>query len=138
MLTGRCQCEGVRFSISGKLGPAGFCHCKQCRRANGSAFASNAPVRTQYFKVNQGDDLIREFESSPNKFRAFCSRCGSPIYSRHASEPEIRRIRLGTLEDDPGRKPLAHLWVSAKASWYTIEGDLPCFAEGPDGPRAAR
>ena len=81
MLTGRCQCEGVRFSISGKLGPAGFCHCKQCRRANGSAFASNAPVRTQYFKVNQGDDLIREFESSPNKFRAFCSRCGSPIYS---------------------------------------------------------
>ncbi|MFK7896139.1 MAG: GFA family protein [Myxococcota bacterium] len=136
MLTGRCQCAGVRFSISGKLGPAGLCHCEQCRRANGSAFAANAPVRTQYFKIEEGLELLREFESSPNKFRAFCSRCGSPIYSRHDSEPDIRRVRLGTLDGDPGRQPLAHLWVSDKASWYTIDADLPKFAEGPDGPLA--
>ena len=46
MLEGGCLCSGIRFRLTGKLGPAGFCHCKQCQRASGSAFAANAPVRS--------------------------------------------------------------------------------------------
>jgi hypothetical protein len=130
MLEGGCLCGGVRFRIHGKLGPAGFCHCKQCQRASGSAFAVNAPVRTRYFELHVGADLVREYESSPNKFRAFCSRCGSPVYSRRDEEPEIRRIRLGTLDSDPERRPLAHVHTSSKAPWYEIHDDLPRYPEG--------
>jgi hypothetical protein len=101
MLEGGCLCGGVRFAIDGKLGPAGHCHCSQCRRASGAAFASNAPVRTRYFTLRSGAELVREYESSPGKYRAFCCRCGSPLYSRRESEPALRRIRLGTLDGDP-------------------------------------
>jgi hypothetical protein len=73
---------------------------------------------------------VREYESSPNKYRAFCSRCGSPVYSRRDEEPEIRRIRLGTLDSDPERRPLAHVHVSSKAPWYEIHDDLPRYPEG--------
>lgn len=130
MLEGRCLCGGVRFRLTGRLGPAGFCHCKQCQRASGSAFAANAPARAKYFEVVAGADLISEYESSSGKFRAFCSRCGGPIYSRRDSEPDIRRIRLGTLESDPERRPLAHLWVASKAPWYSISDSLPQYREG--------
>jgi hypothetical protein len=130
MLEGGCLCGGVRFRVTGKLGPAGFCHCKQCQRASGSAFAANAPARTRYFEITSGSGLVREYESSAGKFRAFCSRCGSPLYSRLDTEPEIRRIRLGTLDSDPERRPLAHVWTSSKAPWYSIHDSLPQFQEG--------
>ena len=132
MIEGGCVCGGVRFCITGKLGPAGYCHCKQCQRASGSAFAANAPVRTKYFTLTCGEDLISEYESSPGKFRAFCRHCGSPIYSRRTTEPDLRRIRLGTLDSDPERRPLAHVWVSSKAPWYVIGDALPQYPEGLD------
>ena len=130
MLDGGCLCGGVRFRITGKLGPVGFCHCKQCQRASGSAFAANAPVRTRYLELSSGSDLLKEYESSPGKFRAFCGRCGSPIYSRRDSEPELRRIRLGSLDSDPERRPLGHVWVRSKAPWYSIGDSLPQYPEG--------
>jgi len=129
-LEGGCLCGGVRFRIDGRLGPAGFCHCKQCQRASGSAFAANAPVRTRYFAMSAGADLVAEYESSPGKFRAFCHRCGSPVYSRRDAEPEIRRIRLGSLDSDPERRPLVHVHVSLKAPWYSIADSLPQYPEG--------
>jgi hypothetical protein len=132
MLEGGCLCGGVRFRVTGKLGPAGFCHCKQCQRASGSAFAANAPARTKYFEITAGAELVSEYESSTGKFRAFCRHCGSPLYSRTLGDPEIRRIRLGTLDTDPERRPLAHVWVTSKAPWYEIEDSLPQYLEGLD------
>ncbi len=133
MLEGGCLCGGIRFQVTGRLGPVGYCHCKQCQRASGSAFAANAPARTRYFQLTSGKDLVSEYESSAGKFRAFCRRCGSPIYSRRDSEPELRRIRLGTLDSDPERRPLAHVWVRSKAPWYSIEDGLPQHPEGLTG-----
>jgi hypothetical protein len=130
MLEGGCLCGGVRFRIRGKLGPAGFCHCKMCQRASGSAFAANAPVRTRYLEWVSGRELVHEYESSPGKFRAFCGRCGSPLYSRRDSEPEQRNLRLGTLDGDPERRPLAHVFVGDKAPWYEIQDALPQYVEG--------
>src|SRR5262245_49063028 len=134
MIEGGCLCGGVRFRVTGKLGPAGYCHCKQCQRASGSAFATNAPVRTKYFELVAGRDLVIEYESSPGKFRAFCGRCGSPVYSRRDTEPDIRRLRLGTLDSDPERRPLGHVWVSSNAPWYTLADAQPQYPEGLPDP----
>jgi hypothetical protein len=133
MLEGGCLCGGVRFRVTGKLGPAGFCHCKMCQRASGSAFAANAPVRTRYFQLHAGAELVTEYESSPGKFRAFCRRCGSPLYSRRVDEPEQRRLRLGTLDGEPERRPLAHVHVASKAPWFEIHDALPRYREGLEG-----
>jgi hypothetical protein len=130
MLVGSCLCGGVRFRVNGRLGPVTYCHCKQCQHASGSAFAANAPARAAYFELTSGDNLVSEYESSPGKFRAFCRRCGSPVYSRRDAEPDIRRIRLGTLDSDPERRPLAHFWVNSKAPWYSIGDSLPQYPEG--------
>lgn len=127
VIEGRCLCGGIRFRIIGKLGPVGICHCRECRKASGSAFAANAPVRMKYFELTAGADLVSEYESSPGKFRAFCSRCGSPVYSRRTGESDIRRIRLGSLDSDPQRRPLVHVWVDEKAPWYEIRDDLPRY-----------
>jgi hypothetical protein len=130
MLRGKCLCDGVRFEITGKLGPLGYCHCTECRRANGTAFSANADVQRADLWFTSGDALLREFESSPGRFRAFCSRCGSPIYKRTAERPEVMRVRLGLLEDDPQLRARAHIWVSEKAPWYEITDSLPQLPQG--------
>jgi hypothetical protein len=125
MLNGSCLCGQVRYQISGKIGPTGYCHCRTCRKAQGTAFTVSAPVRTKYFRVLSGADCVTEYESSPGKKRCFCRVCGSPVWSTRELQPDVVRIRLGLVDEDPGRRPLAHIWVSEKAPWFEITDDLP-------------
>ena len=122
--TGGCLCGGVRYALDGAIGPAVFCHCSQCRRASGSAFAANATINTADFTLVQGRELIGEFESSPGKLRAFCSRCGSPLYARHRTKPEVMRLRLGSLDHAEDIELRGHIWTGSKAGWYPITDDL--------------
>ena len=126
MVTGACLCGRVRYEIDGKIGPVIHCHCVTCRKAQGGAFVTNAPVRRKYFRLVSGEESVTEFESSPGKKRCFCRVCGSPLWSRRDSDPDTIRIRLGVVDGDPGRRPLAHIWVGEKAPWYEITDALPC------------
>ena len=130
VITASCLCGAVRLRITGRLGPVVYCHCSQCRRASGSAFATNASVRRSEIAFVSGLDTVTEYESSPGEYRAFCARCGSPVYCRVAGHDDYLRVRLGTLDQDPGRRTMAHVWVGSKAPWFAITDDLPQWDEG--------
>ncbi len=127
MLKGSCLCGGIRYEIDGEVGPITNCHCGQCRKASGASFATNASVSASSFRFVAGAELLREWESSPGKRRCFCGRCGSPILKRSADAPKTLRLRLGTLDGDPRRKPSRHIYVGSKAPWVEIIDDLPRF-----------
>ena len=129
MHKGSCLCGNVRYELIGELGEFGYCHCTSCRKASGSAHAANAPIERADFHLVSGTDTLREFESSPGKFRGFCARCGSPIYAYLAATRETLRIRLGSLDTVFMKQPRAHTFVSDKASWEPIADNLPQFAE---------
>jgi hypothetical protein len=131
MLKGRCLCEGVRLEIDAALGPVIACHCSQCRRSTGSAFSPNASVPADRFRIVTGSELIREYSNHPGAHRAFCSRCGSPLYGRSDAYPGIIRIRLGTLNDTDGARAVAHIFTGSKADWFEISDDAEQFEEWP-------
>jgi hypothetical protein len=126
MLRGSCLCGKVSYEISGKLSGALNCHCSMCRKAHGAAFRSRARVNAADFKWIKGEDLITWFESSPGTQRGFCSRCGSPLLSRFDNKSSYG-LPLGALDDDPGVKPLMHVYVASKAPWHDITDALPQF-----------
>jgi hypothetical protein len=130
MYTGSCLCGGVKFSINAELAPIQICHCSQCRKAQGGAFATNTPVATSDFQFNSGADLLTEYESSPGKRRFFCRQCGSPIYSSRDSLPNVMRIRAGLLDEPLKVKPVFHFYTASKCSWLDINDDLPKYEEG--------
>ena len=76
------------------------------------------------------EDLLTSFKSSPSKIRYFCSKCGAHIYAYVEGQDEYV-LYLGTLDDDPGQKPIRHIFVSEKASWYSIDDQLPQFDQWP-------
>lgn len=127
MYEGSCLCGTIRYEISGPIGPFGHCHCTSCRKASGTAFATNAPVERSAFRLVDAAGALREFESSPGKFRVFCSQCGSPIYAYLKAAPDVVRIRLGTLDTPFHELPRAHTFVGEKADWHRILDALPQF-----------
>ena len=128
--TGSCLCGGVRFRVEGELGPVQVCHCTQCRKAQGGPFAAVIPVDAAAFHFIQGADLLSAYESSPGKQRAFCGRCGSPVYSRREALPGVLRLRAGLI-DEPLTVGIAwHAHTGSKCGWWTIEGDAPRYLVG--------
>lgn len=127
MVTGGCLCGSVRFEISGPIRNIVHCHCSQCRKAQGSAFATNGIVKAADFRLLCGQDTLTGYESSPGQTKYFCRVCGSPIMSRTAARPGQVRVRLGTIESDIEARPMAHIFASSKAEWETIRGDLPRY-----------
>lgn len=134
--TAQCLCGGIRFRIDGELAPIQICHCAQCRRAQGSAFAANIPVAESALHVDSGRELMNEFESTPGKKRAFCKRCGSPVYSRRDNLPGVLRIRAGLINEPLPVRPAFHAYVASKANWYEIHDSVPQHAEGYVPPPA--
>jgi hypothetical protein len=127
-LAGGCLCGAVRYVLDGPLGAIVLCHCGQCRKAQGGAFAVNAPVRAADFRLVTGAEALNAYASSPGKWRSFCGRCGSPIHSRRDSQPELLRLRLGTLDTLIAERPSAHIHVASKADWWRITDALPQHA----------
>lgn len=132
MHQGSCLCGNVRYVIRGELGGAVFCHCSRCRKANGSAFATNAPVDEAAFEVISEADSLKSFSTPEGVHRLFCGNCGSPIASKRDSMPGVLRLRIGTLDTPVGAaRPSAHIFAASKADWYEIHDALPQFAERP-------
>jgi hypothetical protein len=124
---GGCLCGRVRYQIDGPLGGIEFCHCSQCRRASGTAFASNMSVAAENFRVLNGEASLKAHESTPGKQRVFCAECGSPIISRARGAPGWVRVRVGTLDEPVAARPDFNFHTESKASWWTIADDLPRY-----------
>ena len=75
----------VRFFITGPIRNIVYCHCSRCRRAQGSAFATNGIVATKDFEVTKGAKNLSTYESMPGRTKQFCKTCGSPILSKNAA-----------------------------------------------------
>ena len=129
MYEGSCLCGSIHYRIEGELSDFGYCHCTSCRKASGSAHSANAGMERKNFTLSDPSGVLREFESSPGKFRAFCSNCGSPLYAYLTRSQELVRVRLGTLDTPFTKHAKAHTFVSDKATWEVIHGDLPQFDE---------
>jgi hypothetical protein len=127
MYQGGCLCGTVRFEVHGPIRNIVYCHCSQCRKAQGSAFATNGVVEASDLHFVAGEDNLSRFAQSPDQARYFCQSCGSPIYSESTARPHLRRIRLGTLESAIEERPMAHIFASSKADWEEICGDLPQY-----------
>ena len=129
LYTGACLCGKVRFEITGGIQNPVYCHCSRCRKAQGSAFASNGNVDIKAFKFISGETELTAYThpATPDQTKYFCHHCGSPIMSKSPLTPNSVRIRLGSIESDITEKPSAHIFVSSKANWENIEGDLPQY-----------
>jgi len=124
---GSCLCGNIKFEINGPINDIIMCHCSLCRKAQGSAFATNANVARKNFKFVCGEDNMTGYQATPGQTKYFCKTCGSPIMSQQAEHHDITRIRLGLIKSNISERPTAHIFVGSKANWETVTDDLPQY-----------
>ena len=131
MIRGSCLCGAIRFEIE-KVRWLTHCHCGNCRKLSGAAFATYAHVDDGKFRFVSGEDHMQEFESSPGSIRRRCATCGCPAPGK-APYLKTWSVPAGLLDDDPQVRPVLHVFASSKAPWWTIQDDLPQHAKWVPG-----
>ncbi len=133
MIRGSCLCGSIRYRTDEVVGPLGHCHCQMC----GAAFSSVVAADQTTFRWEEGRELLSTFESSPGKWRWFCSRCGSQLISTRGSaadaSPDSVLLRAGCIDSGYETPGVAHCWVESKARWHEITDELPQFERGFPG-----
>ena len=132
-IEGSCKCGAVHYRYIGEIGTVTVCHCADCRKLQGGAGVVAAPVASAGVKWSGGRELITEFESSPGKQRAFCRRCGTPLYSRRVDVPEVLRLRMGCIDSPTDVVPVAHIFCHDVPAWASLDDDLPRYPRHEPG-----
>ena len=130
MSRAQCLCGAVAWEIDGPFELMSHCHCARCRKTHGAAFATYVSGPADRFRLQGADNVVR-WQSSPGFFRCFCGRCGAVV----PGDPFDGKIFVpaGNFDDDPGARPLAHIFVASKAPWFEICDSLPRFDAYPPG-----
>ena len=106
--TGGCQCGAIRYEIREAPDLVYTCHCTECQRLTGSAFAMALVVAGAAFQLAgtpQPRPLQRKADSGRTVTRWVCPDCGTWIWSGSKSDPAMREaIRV-----DPQRAALGRL-----------------------------
>ena len=132
MITGRCECGSVKYQVDGEINDFSHCHCSQCRRLHGAAFASFGGVARGDFSYLSGQADLATYESSDSHARVFCRICGSNILVDLESEPESLYLAMGTVDGDPKCPPGYHIFVGSKASWHPFGDQSPRYDTLPE------
>ena len=125
MLKGKCECGVVSLQVKGEIEEFSHCHCSQCRRLHGSAFATFAAVAQAGFSYLSGQDKVSSYASSDHVTRHFCSNCSSMIMSEDVQDKEVFYLSMSILQGAPEHPEGYHEFVSSKASGHEILDDLP-------------
>ncbi|MBE8158102.1 MAG: GFA family protein [Betaproteobacteria bacterium] len=120
MVSGKCLCGGVRFSVAETPKTVGLCHCGMCRKwCGGMPFAEfEAEV------VLEKSETLRWWKSSPWGERGFCGECGTPMFWRAPGIPQWG-VSAGALDSAAGMEIAKHIFIDDKADFYNFADDAP-------------
>jgi hypothetical protein len=124
MIKGGCLCGAVLFEIDDAIGSARFCHCTNCRKFSGTAYAAWGLVRADRFTTVPGIPAVTRYDSGGGQ-RVFCSACGSPLWYEPAELLQYRGVPLGAIHEGDVPTPEMHVWTRSKAPWVSITDGLP-------------
>ena len=122
---GSCLCGSIAYEYEDHVLDFRYCHCPRCRKATGSAFASNIFVAPNQFHWTDGQENVVRYDLPEAKSFAtcFCKICGSPLPHLTRSGEKVV-IPAGSLDDDPEIKPKCGIWWSERASWFVPSNEI--------------
>jgi hypothetical protein len=138
-LTGGCPCGAIRYEVTAMPLALYACHCTDCQRKSGAAFALNMPVASNAFRIVKGTPKGWSSEGPSGEITTswFCGECSGRLYGERPSRPDSMTIRAGTLDDTGWLIPAAHIFMRSAQSWdaslrAAMASDVPCFDSMPD------
>ncbi len=132
-LTGGCACGSVRYELLARPMFVNCCHCDDCQRLTGSAFVINAIIETKATKLLRGNPVAVPVprEDGPHDIYR-CRKCQTAVWSDYGHKPNVRFVRVGTLDHPSALKPHAHIFTRWKVKWLKLPKGTPSLRDSYD------
>ncbi len=131
---GGCQCGAIRYEIAGAPTVVYTCHCRECQRQSGSAFAMAMVVPRDRFRITRGTpkSFARTAESGRRVVGWFCPDCGTRLYHTPGELGQNCNVKPGTLDDTSWLRPSVHCWTRSRQPWVVLAADAATYETQPE------
>lgn len=127
---GGCACGATRYKLTNTPLIVHACHCRDCQRLSGSAFATNIWIERCFVEANDAPLASMTVPAGSGKpqeiFR--CARCGTALWSKyHAAPGDTVLLRAGTLDHPEAAAPDVHIFTRSKQPWFELPAGARSF-----------
>ena len=126
-IRGRCLCGAIELRLTPPTEMASYCHCESCRRAHAAPFVAWTSVPEAAFRIEEGADALRSYDSSDGVHRSFCGTCGSPLVYRADKTPGRVYVPIAALVDELDRELESHVSYEEHPRWLEGLHELPAY-----------
>jgi hypothetical protein len=123
--TASCRCGQLKATVTGDPVRVSACHCLDCKKRSGSAFAVQARWPVELFESEGTSKTWIQLADSGNRItHHFCPECGSGLfYIIENTFDGLVAIPLGAFDDPYFASPKFSVWEHRKNDWLEILGD---------------
>jgi hypothetical protein len=131
-LTGGCVCGSVRYECAAEPVMTGNCHCRDCQKAGGGAFAPALAVPAAALKI-QGEVKYYDTKGDSGHMvsRGFCPNCGARLFGKSKSMPDLVIVLAGSLDDPSSYRPGMDIYTASAQPWDFMNPELKKFSRMP-------
>ncbi len=131
-ISGGCLCGNVHYSADTEPMFVGLCHCRDCQRFTGSAFALVIALPKTALKVTGAlKGFAKRGGSGQSIERLFCPECGASIMDEAQAMPGVVMVSGGTLDDQTWVRPSAQIYCASAQPWVDLGGNMERFQGSP-------
>lgn len=126
---GGCACGAVRYRLTAAPMFVHCCHCRDCQRQTGTAFALNALIETAHMQQLSGapESVSMPTDSGRPHDIYRCPQCRTAVWSDYGRRQVLRFVRVGTLDDPSSLAPDVHIYTRSKLPWVALPPGVPAF-----------
>ena len=122
--TATCRCRQLSASCTGEPVRVSVCHCYDCQKRSGSAFAVQARFVADAVTISGEHKLYEHVGDSGAKADFhFCPTCGSTLWYHARPHRELFAIAIGAFADKDFPATHYSVWEERKHPWVTIDGE---------------
>ena len=121
-----CRCGQLKVTVAGEPVRVSVCHCLNCKKRSGSAFAVQARWPKEQVAIEgESKAFIKVADSGNSATYHFCPECGSDVhYEIDGKFDGLIAIPLGAFDDPYVFSPKFSVWEGRKHDWVEITGDV--------------
>jgi hypothetical protein len=129
MLEGGCSCGAVRYRLTTMPMIVHCCHCRDCQRQTGGAFAVNALIETDRIEMlgEAPVEIAMPTDSGRPHLIARCAKCEVAVWSDYGARGWMKFVRAMTLDDPVACPPDVHIFTRSKLPWVALPRDVPAY-----------
>jgi hypothetical protein len=122
--TATCRCGQLQAACEGEPVRVSVCHCLDCQRRSGSAFAAQARwPEAQVALTGRSKTWERVADSGHKATYQFCPDCGSTVAYIIEGWPGVIAVPVGAFADPTFPAPKFSVYEHRKHPWVAVLGE---------------